>query len=103
MKQWGIMMVILLASSSAWGFGDEGDSNRGKALFESTKLGSNGKSCVSCHPGGSKLEWPATFPEDKLSDAINNCISKALKGKPLPTESAELKSLIRYIKSFAGP
>jgi len=103
MKHLGLVMVLLLASISAWGFGDEGDSSKGKALFESAKLGTNGKSCATCHPGGSKLEWPATFPEEKLAEAVNTCISKALKGKPLPVESTELKSLVRYIKTFAGP
>ena len=111
--------AILLTSSMAWGYRDEppvdlGDSthadqgdvthaDQGKMLFENVKLGTNGKSCATCHPGGRKLEWAATFPEDKLANIINTCITKSLKGKPLAVDSAEMKSLVRYIKTFAAP
>ena len=111
--------AILLASSMAWGYRDEppvdlGDTFRadqgtathtdqGKLLFENVKLGTNGKSCVTCHPGGRKLEWAATFPEDKLADIINACITKALKGKPLAVDSADMNSLVLYIKTFGRP
>ena len=111
--------ALLLAGSMAWGYRDEppvdlGDTtltdqgnatraDQGKTLFESVKLGTNGKSCATCHPGGRKLEWATTYPEDKLVNIINTCITKSLKGKPLAVDSAEMKSLVRYIKTFAGP
>lgn len=111
--------AILLAGTMAWGYRDEppvdlGDAthtdhgnathaDQGKLLFENVKLGTNGKSCATCHPGGRKLEWAATFPDDKLVDITNTCITKSLKGKPLAVDSAEMKSLVRYIKTFGGP
>jgi hypothetical protein len=76
---------------------------RGKVLFESTKLGKSGKSCATCHPGGKKLEWAGTFDDEKLEEITNRCIQKALQGQPLKEGSDDLKSLIMYLKTFAGP
>jgi cytochrome c peroxidase len=76
---------------------------RGRELFESDKLGKSGKSCMTCHPGGKKLEWAGTFEYEKLEDMTNRCIQKALQGKPLKVGSDEIKSLIMYIKTFAEP
>lgn len=100
-----VITSLLFAGSMAWGYGEEApaEADQGKMLFESVKLGTNGKSCATCHPGGKKLEWAATFPDDRLTDMTNTCISNALKGKPLDENSAEMKNLIRYIKTFAGP
>jgi len=75
----------------------------GKSLFENTKIGKSGKSCATCHPGGSKLEWAGTYDDEKLEEIANRCIQKALQGKPLKEGSDEIKSLILYIKTFAGP
>lgn len=98
-----VFTAVLLAGNVAWGAGEEAPADQGKLLFESVKLGTNGKSCAACHPGGKELEWAATFPDDKLADVTNTCVINALKGKPLEENSAEMKSLIRYIKTFAGP
>ncbi len=75
---------------------------RGRELFESEKLGTTGKSCATCHPGGKKLEWAATYEEEKLAGIVNKCIKGPLKGKQLDPASPEMKSLIAYIKSLAG-
>jgi mono/diheme cytochrome c family protein len=74
---------------------------RGRELFESSKLGSSGKSCATCHPGGRKLEWAGTMEEGKLSATINKCIAGPLKGKPLAPDSDDLKSLVLYLRSLA--
>lgn len=76
---------------------------RGRELFESAKLGTTGKSCATCHPGGKKLEWAATYDDERLGEISNKCIRKALQGKPLKEDSDDLKSLILYLKTFAGP
>jgi len=83
--------------------GAEESVDKGRELFNSTALGKNGKSCAACHPGGKKLEWAATFDDEKLAGVINRCIKQALKGNPLPADSDELKSLVLYLKTFAGP
>ncbi|MBT0653178.1 cytochrome C [Geomobilimonas luticola] len=93
------LMSVAVASQAADGPTQE----RGRELFESTKLGTNGKSCASCHPGGRKLEWAATFDDGKLAGITNKCIDKALKGKPLDPAGTDMQSLIMYMKTFAGP
>lgn len=103
MRKWILLAVLTLSSALAWGASDDSNTTKGKMLFESSKLGTNGKSCLTCHPGGRKLEWPATYPEEKLTEVINTCITKALKGKALGADSAEMKDLLRYIRTFAGP
>ncbi|MBV5340845.1 MAG: cytochrome C [Deltaproteobacteria bacterium] len=74
----------------------------GQELFASDKLGTSGKSCDSCHPGGKGLNISAVLSDDDLADTINGCIAGPLKGKPLAPESADMKSLLLYLKSLAG-
>lgn len=103
MKRTMIAFYLLLAVSP-FAVAAEGPSfDRGKELFESVKLGTSGKSCASCHPGGRKLEWAATFDEEKLKGIINECIKKPLKGKAIDPGSDDMKSLLMYVQSFAGP
>ena len=80
---------------------DKASAARGKELFNSTTMGTNGKSCDSCHSGGGKLAMSAGYDEAKLKKIINQCISMALKGKPLPSGSSDLASLALYLKSLA--
>ena len=75
---------------------------RGQLLFESVQLGTSGKSCATCHPGGKKLEWAATEGDEKLAETINRCIATALKGQRLDPAGDDMAALIRYINSFAG-
>ena len=98
------VISILLAGSITSVYATDGISiERGKELFNNSKLGKSGKNCATCHPGGKKLEWAGTFDDEKLGEITNRCISKALQGKPLAGDSDEMKSLIMYQKTFAGP
>ncbi|BDV43245.1 cytochrome c [Geotalea uraniireducens] len=98
---WSVVAALLIAQFAV---AEEASLERGKALFENTKLGNNGKSCATCHPGGKKLEWAATSYDDaKLVSIINRCIKGSLKGEPLDPESIDMKSLAMYIKTFSGP
>jgi len=103
-KSLALSISILLAGSITSAYAADGISiERGRELFNNTKLGKSGKSCATCHPGGKKLEWAGTFDDEKLGEITNRCISKALQGKPLAEESDEMKSMIMYLKTFAGP
>lgn len=83
---------------------DVGQTDRGRELFESTNLGSTGKSCNGCHPGGKKLEWAgASYDNAKLASIVNRCIEKALKGKPLEPDGDDMKALVQHIRSFGSP
>lgn len=98
----GAVVSVLFVAQLA--VAEDASLEKGKALFENTRLGSNGKSCATCHPGGKKLEWAATTYDDaKLASIINRCIKASLKGEPLDPESTEIKSLVMYVKTFGGP
>jgi len=72
----------------------------GRQLFESKQLGSNGKSCSSCHPGGKGLEEISAYDNQTLKEMINFCIRDALKGTMLDLESQELDSMLVYLRTF---
>lgn len=74
---------------------------RGKELFNSTILGTNGKSCASCHAGGKKLEEAAGYDQNQLEMIVNQCIVKALAGKAFAPGSPDLTSLVAYLKTLA--
>ncbi len=102
MKKSGLMLLLTtLLASLAWAA--EPSAERGKELFNSTELGSNGKSCATCHRDGKKLERAATYADGELGEIINQCIKNPLEGKGLDLSSSDMKSLIIYIKAFAGP
>jgi len=93
-----IAPFCLLAASAAFAAGPSVE--RGKELFGSPALGTSGKSCATCHPGGAKLTEAAGYGEAELKNIINNCISKPLKGNKLAEDSDDLKSLVMYIQSL---
>jgi len=72
----------------------------GKKLFNDPSLGgaTGSKSCATCHPSGKGLE--NAWKNSKLAHQINTCIAGALRGKPLPLESVQMKSLILYHQSL---
>ena len=91
----------LIWGSGAWG-ADLPSLERGRQLFASEKLGTSGKSCATCHPGGKKLEGVGASADEELAAIINRCIAGPLKGKKLDPESVDMKSLVLYLKSLAG-
>lgn len=93
----GILVVtasLALAASTP-------SSEQGKILFGSTNLGTNGRSCATCHPDGKGLSEAAGYDGSALVTISNQCIRKALKGRELAPESTEMKSLVMYLQSLA--
>lgn len=99
---------------------------RGEAAFKDPRLGTNGFSCATCHPGGKtkegsvpmgKKQTPipslqgvaAAFPKFKigndavitLADMNNNCIVMFLNGEPLKTDSQKARDLAYYVASLS--
>ena len=72
--------------------------DKGKALFNDPRLGTSGKSCNTCHPDGKGLDKAGE--KSNLESILNSCITKGLKGKALDVKSAEMQSLVMYVKSF---
>lgn len=76
---------------------------RGAALFKDPALGTNGKSCTSCHEDGRVWAGKARFPKvavgglHTLDQAIQICISSALGGKPLPWDDGRVTDLAIFI------
>ena len=73
---------------------------QGKQLFNDPGLGgsTNKTSCASCHPDGRKLEQAGN--KTNLTQMINTCIERPLKGQALEVDSPEMDSLKKYIKSL---
>lgn len=95
-----VMCGVIINVSGAWA-ADLPSVKRGQKLFTSDKLGTSGKNCATCHKDGKELKAVLTTSDADLADTINRCIAGPLKGKPLDTESSDMKSLLQYLKSFA--
>ena len=98
MRKAGLMMIAVVPASLAMAGGPSIE--RGRELFNGVQLGTNGKSCATCHREGKKLERAASYDERRLSGIINQCIEKALAGKSIDPASTDMKSLIMYIKGL---
>jgi cytochrome c len=99
MKRAVILLGILAMTSVVMAM-DGISVERGKELFSGAELGTNGKSCISCHRDGEGLAKAALYDDENLGVAINRCIQDALEGEMLDDHSAGMKSLIMYIKSL---
>ena len=94
----GLLAGIGLFSGPA--MGNEASVELGKKLFEDPTLGGsrNEASCNSCHREGKGLGEAGAQPN--LTEMINFCIERPLKGKKLLVDSAEMKALVLFIKSL---
>lgn len=72
----------------------------GKALFESTELGTKGHGCVTCHEQGKGLEMIGDFNDTELKDIINACLRDAVRGEMISPESQEMEALLGYVRTF---
>ena len=100
MKHWmpaGALLILMAGTAAA----TEGPTvAMGQALFESAALGSNGKSCASCHPGGKGLAETGAYDDPVLKEMINFCIRDALEGKMFASEAQELDSMLLYLRTL---
>ena len=72
----------------------------GKTLFESTELGTKGRSCSECHAQGKGLDMVGDFNDTELKDIINACLRDALGAKMISAESQEMNALVGYVRKF---
>ncbi len=102
MKNTGLIvfLAIIFGLFSHLAMGQEASVQLGEKLFNDPTIGesTNPESCNACHPGGHGLEEAGARPN--LSETINYCIEKPLKGRKFDEDSVEMKSLIKYIKSL---
>jgi len=84
--------------------------DRGKALWNDTSLGTNGKSCAACHTEPAKLAGVThTFPKYQpmakkvitIDQMINMCIVNPMKGKALAWDDQRLADIAAYMATMA--
>jgi thiosulfate dehydrogenase len=78
--------------------------NKGRELWVSPELGTNGVACAQCHPNAANTH-PETYPKFQqqlggvvaLRDMINWCIQNPLEGKPLELDDPRLIAMEAYV------
>ena len=100
MNRLHVSSVLLLSCIPFMLAAEVSSAEPGEKLFNSTALGSNGRSCATCHPGGMKLQGIDQYDDEMLKEMINFCIRDALQGEMLKPESAELNALLEYVKTI---
>jgi thiosulfate dehydrogenase len=77
---------------------------KGRELWVSGDLGTNGVACAQCHPNAANTH-PETYPKFQqqlgrviaLRDMINWCLQQPLEGKPLALDDPKLVAIEAYI------
>jgi thiosulfate dehydrogenase len=77
---------------------------KGRELWISPDLGTNGVACAQCHPNAANTH-PETYPKFQqqlgrviaLRDMINWCIQQPLEGKPLELNDPRMVAIETYI------
>jgi thiosulfate dehydrogenase len=77
---------------------------KGRTLWGSPDLGTNGVACGQCHPNAANTH-PETYPKYQqqlgmvveLRDMINWCIQNPLEGETLPLDDQRMIALEAYI------
>lgn len=106
MKFKKLLMAALFVTALSAGTAHAGDVGNGKALFNDVNLGTNGKSCNSCHSGGKDIDGSRESfsilgsEQGSIEDAANFCIEMALSGKPLKKDSKQMEDLASYLKTL---
>ncbi len=77
---------------------------KGRDLWTSPELGTNGVACAQCHPNAANTH-PETYPKFQqqlgrvvaLRDMINWCIQQPLEGEPLKLDDPKLIAMEAYV------
>ena len=77
---------------------------KGRELWVSPTLGTNGVACAQCHPNGANTH-PETYPKFQqqlgrvasLREMINWCLQQPLEGKPLALDDPKMIAMEAYL------
>ena len=77
---------------------------KGRELWTSPKLGTNGVACAQCHPNAANTH-PETYPKFQrqlgkvasIWEMANWCIRNPLEGKPLAADDPKMEALQAYM------
>ena len=111
-KTFSIVVPVALAltvSITTYALGQTPE-EMGRTHFTNPTFAGGEKACNSCHPNGRGLEEAGKKTkfnimgekQNSLEEAINMCIANAIKGKPIPEDSKEMKEMVSYIKSLGN-
>ena len=78
--------------------------NKGRTLWVSAELGTNGVACAQCHPNAADTH-PETYPKFQqqlgkviaLREMINWCLQNPLEGTPLDLDDPDLVAIEAYV------
>jgi thiosulfate dehydrogenase len=113
-----IAAIVILAATSMFGFADEFSKEdlgrwqseymsvvkKGRELWVSAELGTNGVACAQCHPNAANTH-PETYPKFQkqlgrvitLGEMINWCLLNPLEGTPLSLDDPKMIAIEAYI------
>ncbi len=82
----------------------ESVAKKGRELWTSASLGTNGVACAQCHPNAANTH-PETYPKfqkqlgkvAQLWEMVNWCIRNPLQGQPLAADDPKMTALLSYI------
>ena len=77
---------------------------KGRQLWTSPELGTNGVACAQCHPNAANTH-PETYPKFQqqlgrviaLRDMINWCLQNPLEGEPLALDDPRMVAMEAYV------
>ena len=77
---------------------------KGRELWVSAALGTNGVACAQCHPNGADTH-PETYPKFQqqlgrvvaLREMINWCLQNPLEGEPLALDDPKMVAIESYL------
>jgi len=77
---------------------------KGRALWTSPELGTNGVACAQCHPNAANTH-PETYPKFQqqlgrviaVREMINWCIQQPLEGQPLKLDDPKMIAIEAYV------
>jgi cytochrome c len=77
---------------------------KGRELWTSPQLGTNGVACAQCHPNAANTH-PETYPKFQqqlgrvvaLREMINWCVQQPLEGKAMPLDDPRMVALEAYV------
>jgi thiosulfate dehydrogenase len=77
---------------------------KGRELWTSATLGTNGVACAQCHPNAANTH-PETYPKFQqqlgrvvaLREMINWCIQQPLEGQPLGLDDPDMIAMEAYV------
>ncbi|WP_424362574.1 c-type cytochrome [Methylocystis parvus] len=84
----------------------ESVAKKGRELWTSGEVGTNGVACAQCHPNAANTH-PETYPKfqkqlgkvAQLWEMVNWCIRNPLQGQQLAADDPKMTALLSYIHS----